>query len=87
MSWVSRLWVSLSWAFVVVALLVLAVAGAGLSRGLASLSWGFPPCPQGLTPAVSRANSRSDAGAEAVGVGSSALLGPGLAWDWGFARG
>jgi len=26
------------------------------------------------TPAVSRANSRSDAGAEAVGVGSSALL-------------
>jgi hypothetical protein len=36
-----------------------------------------PPTPaaQDLTPAVSRANSRSEARAEAVGVGSSALLG------------
>ncbi len=37
-----------------------------------------PPAAQDLTPAVSRANSQSEARAEAVGVGSSALLG--AAW-------
>ena len=38
----------------------------------------IPVCFWHLTPAVSRANSWSDAGAEAVGVGSSALFGPGF---------
>jgi hypothetical protein len=40
--------------------------------------FGNPAAPGRLTLAVSRASSRSDAGAKAVGVGSSALFGPGV---------